>query len=125
MLNIIISIFFILHGLIHLIGFVVPWRIITTDEMPYKTTLLAGRVDVGDVGIKIIGIFWILGAVGFVVAGIGLWTLAPWWFGVTLGATLYSLVLCILGWPDAQFGVYINLIILAYLFFGGRLGWLP
>ena len=125
MLNIIIAIFFILHGLIHLIGFLVSWRIITTDEMPYKTTLLAGRVDVGDVGIKLVGILWILGAVGFVIAGYGLWMMAPWWFSATLGATLYSLVLCVVGWPDSQFGVYINLIILGYLFLGGRFGWLP
>ena len=43
----------------------------------------------------------------------------------TLLVTLFSLVLCILGWPDAQFGVYIDLIILAYLLIGGQFGWLP
>ena len=59
------------------------------------------------------------------MAGVGLFILAPWWQGLTLAVALFSLALCILGWPAAQFGVYINLVILAFLFFGGRFGWLP
>jgi len=68
---------------------------------------------------------WLAAAAGFVIAGIDLFILAPWWLAVTLAVTLFSLVLCILEWPRSQFGLYINLIILAYLFFGSRLDWLP
>ena len=37
-----------LHGLIHLIGFVVPWRIATVDGFPYRVTTLGGLADLGE-----------------------------------------------------------------------------
>ncbi len=122
MIKIIAAIFLILHGLIHLFGFLVPWGIMETDDFQYKTTILAGKVDLGPTGIRIVGILWFVGAIGFVIAGIGLWMVTPWWFTLLVAVTLYSLVLCILGWPDSQFGVYINLVILGVLLFGERFG---
>ena len=123
MIRIIAAIVLVGHGLVHLLGFVVPWQLASLEEMPYKTTLLSGALDVGGRGIRVVGLLWLLAAIGFVVAGVAVFTLHPWWGGVTLGVTLFSLVLCILGWPDSQFGLLINLVILAilaYLFFGWR-----
>ncbi len=120
MIRIIVAVLLIGHGLVHLLGFVVPWRLATLEEMPYKTTLLAGTLDVGTAGIRVVGVLWLLAAIGFVVAGVGVFIQQPWWGTVTLGVTLFSLVLCILGWPEARFGVLVNLGILAYLFFGWR-----
>jgi hypothetical protein len=34
------------------------------------------------------------------------------------------LIVTLLGWPDAKFGVLANIIILLFLFFGPRLGWI-
>lgn len=125
MIRIIAAIVFIVHGLIHLLGFVVPWRLATIEGFAYKTTLLSGTLDVGDAGVRVIGLLWLLAAIGFVVAGVAVFTSQPWWQALTLWVTLFSLVISILGWPDSQFGVLINLVILAYLLFGGRMGWLP
>ena len=113
----------IAHGLVHLLGFVVNWQLASLAEMPYKTTLLAGALDVGATGIRAVGLLWLLGAVGFVVAGGAVFNLRPWWRVFTLGATLFSLALCILGWPDARFGLLVNLAILAFLFMGRRQTW--
>jgi hypothetical protein len=120
-----IAVGLILHGLIHLLGFVVPWRLAKLEEMAYSTTVLAGKLDVGDTGIRLVGLLWLAAAIGYVAAGVGLVGLAPWWLGLTLAVTVFSLALCILGWPDAQFGFYIDLVILVYLLVGGRFGWLP
>lgn len=125
MIHIIVAIVFIVHGLVHLIGFVVPWRLADVEGFAYKTTLLFGNLDVGDVGIRVIGLLWLLVAIGFVVAGVALFTSQSWWQMLTLWVTLLSLVICILGLPDSQFGVLVNLAILAYLFFGGQMGLLP
>jgi hypothetical protein len=117
-----LAIFLVLHGLIHLIGFVVPWKIIQTSEFPYTTTVLARKVALGAIGVRLVGLLWLLAAVLYVIAGYGLWTLAPWWQGYTLGVTAFSLVLCVIGWPEAQFGFYIDVVLLALLLFGGRIG---
>ena len=122
MITKIAAIFLILHGLIHLIGFLVPWGIMKIDSFKYTTTILAGKVDLGPTGIRIVGLLWVVGAIGFVIAGIGLWLVTPWWFTCLVGVTLYSLMLCIMGWPDSQYGAYINLIILGVLLFGERFG---
>ena len=44
------------HGIAHLVGLVVSWRLAVFAEMPYKTTVLAGRIDAGDMGIRVIGV---------------------------------------------------------------------
>lgn len=55
MFNTLVAIFLILHGLIHLIGFVVPWQLVKTDEFPYSTTILAKRIDVVLLGYLLFG----------------------------------------------------------------------
>lgn len=44
------------HGFAHLVGFVVPWRLKTLPQMPYKTTPLANSINIGDVGIRVVGV---------------------------------------------------------------------
>jgi hypothetical protein len=124
-MHIILGIIIIAHGVAHLVGFLTYWKIASFEEMPYKTILLSGVLDVGDVGIRIVGILWLLTGLAFVVVGVGIITLQPWWFPLILYITIFSLIMCILGWPDARFGVLVNIIILAFLFFGDNFGWLP
>jgi hypothetical protein len=45
-----------MHGLIHLIGPAVYWKVVELEEFAYKTTLLDGRWDLGDAGIKIFSV---------------------------------------------------------------------
>lgn len=72
MLPLIIGIFFILHGLVHLLWFVVPWRITTVDGLPYSTRVLGQRFDVGDTGIRMVGLLWLAATLGWVIAGGGI-----------------------------------------------------
>lgn len=117
--------FLILHGVAHLVGFVVPWKLVQVEDTPYKTTLLGGRWDVGDTGIRVVGILWMLGALAFVAAGAGLLAGFAWWVGTALYASLGSLVLSVFGWPDSRFGAVINVLLLLFLRFGGSLGLPP
>ena len=43
-MQIVIGIVLIAHGVAHLVGFVVPWRIATFEDNPYKITVLAGTL---------------------------------------------------------------------------------
>ncbi|MCJ7535665.1 MAG: hypothetical protein WA997_10245 [Anaerolineales bacterium] len=124
-MNILLGLLLIAHGVAHLVGFVTYWQIASFEEMPYKTTLLAGALDIGDRGIRVVGILWLLTGLAFAVAGAGVLTSQPWWLPLTLSISIFSLLMCILGWPDSRFGVLVNIIILLFLFLGNNFGWLP
>ena len=124
LINVIAAIYLIVHGLIHLIGFVVFWQIVEIEDISYTTTVLAGRLDIGDVGTRGLGVVWLVIAVALVIAGVTIFFSPPWWWSFTLAVTVASLFVTLLGWPDAKFGVLANIIILLFLFIGPRLGWI-
>jgi hypothetical protein len=41
-----LSALLIAHGVAHLVGFVVPWKLLSTAEVPYRTTILGGMMFV-------------------------------------------------------------------------------
>lgn len=106
------------HGLVHLIGVVVYWQLAVVNEIPYKTTLLGGRWDIGETGMRIFGLLWLLGTIGFVVAATGMAIRNAWWQPVLLVTTLFSLVITFLDWDATKFGAITNLIILIILVVG-------
>jgi hypothetical protein len=124
-MHIILGLFLIAHGVAHLVFFLSYWSIIDFENMPYQTTLLSGKFDLSDVGIRLVGILWLLAALAFFASGLALFFTQPWWQPLTLYTAIFSLTLSVLGWPDARYGLLINLLILAYLLIGERLDWLP
>jgi hypothetical protein len=103
----------ILHGIAHLVGFAGSWHL---AELPYKTTVLGGRVDLGDTGIRAAGLLWLTAAMAFVVVGAGTALDYSWWAKAALYVTLASLALTIMEFPEAKLGLVVNLAILAVLF---------
>ncbi len=102
----------IAHGVIHLIGFVVPWQLASLEGFAYRTTLLGGTLDVGSAGARAVGVIWLLIAVGFVVAGIAVRRGDSWALNLTVALAFGSLVVCVLGLPDAAAGIAVNVAIL-------------
>ena len=84
--------------------------------------MLGGQWDVGDVGIQLIGAAWLLAAMAFSLATVALLASWLWWHPVAIAVAVASLALCGLSWPEAQFGAYIDLVILAVLIAGPRMG---
>jgi len=121
----VLSVLFIIHGIAHLPGFLVPWRLAAPAEMPYTTTVLGGTADLGPVGIRVVSIVWLFAALAFVVAGVATFLDDAAWRTLAVAATLASLALTVLGWPYSRIGLGLNLLLLAYLFAGAKLGWLP
>jgi hypothetical protein len=115
MVRTVVGLLLVLHGVIHLIGFVVPWRIGEIRGFAYSTSALWGRVDLGDAGARILGAGWLLAAVAFVLAGAGVAAGAAWGLPLTMGAAAVSMVLCIMGSPAAIAGLVIDAAILISL----------
>ena len=108
MLRIVAAALVAAHGLIHLIGFVVPWGISTVEGFPYRTTALGGAIALGDAGARAIGIVWLACAVGFVVAGLGVWRRVSWALPLTAALAVASIALCVLGLPESSAGIVVN-----------------
>jgi len=100
------------HGLIHLIGFVVPWRIATLDGFAYRTTAFGGQLSLGETGAQILGLAWLAVAVGFLVAATGIWRAAPWAVPMAGLLAVASLAVCVLGLPETSAGIVVNLALL-------------
>jgi hypothetical protein len=122
-MRIVLAVLLLAHGIAHLPGFLVSWRLRSFAEMPYRTTILGGSVDIGDGGIKTIGLAWLVASVLFVVAMGATLTRAAWGQPVVCAAAGLSTLLCVVGWPDARLGLVANAVILLLLATGVRNGW--
>jgi hypothetical protein len=104
-----------MHGVAHLVGFAGAWQLAPAKEIPYKTTVLAGHAQLGDVGIRVMGILWLLAALAFIAAAGGAVFNARWWINAALIVTAVSLAMTIVEWPEARLGLVVNVAILAAL----------
>ncbi len=106
----------LLHGLIHIIGVLMYWKIAELEDFGgYKTALLGGRLEVGDAGMRVFGALWGVAMIGFVIAAYGVARQRDWWLELAVAVTLFSLVLTVLDWNPKSAGPVINLLILDVL----------
>jgi hypothetical protein len=104
----------IAHGIAHLVGFAVPWKLMSSAEVPYRTTILGGAIDVGHTGARTLGVVWLIAALAFILlAGAVLagWNVRLWAFAMLA----LSMVLCVVGWPEARIGLVVNTVLLIVL----------
>lgn len=60
-----------IHGLIHLISSVEPWRLANLPDCPYRTAVLNGDLELGEAGARLLGLGWLGLGIGFLVAAVG------------------------------------------------------
>lgn len=114
------------HGVAHIVGFLVPWKLVpATPEVPYRTTILRGAVDLGDAGIRVYGLAWIGLALLFAAVAVALFLRAPWWYRAALGVAGISAMFCLASWPEARIGLVTNVVIAIVIIAGLQAGWLP
>jgi hypothetical protein len=123
-MRIVVGLFLLGHAVAHLPGFLVNLRLRSFPELPFRTTVFSGSVDVGEAGIKVVGLAWLILAIALGVLAIAAFMRVPWWEPLAYVTIALSIVLCLLGWPDARVGVFANLVILMMIFFGTRAQWL-
>lgn len=122
---VVLGLVLLVHAFAHLSGCLVPWRVGYFKELSYKTTILGGAINLGDKGIRALGILWAILAAAFALSAVSVFALLPWWRSFTLAVSVISFFLCIAGWPDSRAGVLVNAAIILLLLVGKHLGWLP
>lgn len=114
-----------IHGLIHLMGFVAYWPLAEIAELPYKTAVWGGRLNLGQTGMRIFSLFWLLAAVGLAGSAIGQAAGRTWWLPVMFAAVVVSVAVTALDWSNAFRGTLISLILLIPLLLAAGLRMQP
>jgi hypothetical protein len=122
-MRIFFAVWFFAHGVAHLPGFLVSWQLWTVPDLPFRTTILANRVDVGMVGVRLIGIGWLLGAVTFMALAIAAMLQVAGWQEASYVVLGFSLILCVLSWPRSWIGFTSNIAVTVVLASATRFGW--
>ncbi len=100
MVRIIFAIFIVLHGLIHVMGFMRAFNLATISQLTQSIS-------------KPAGLLWFLTALLFLAVFIVFLINKEWWWMIAAPAILFSQLLIIFYWQDAKFGTIANVIILA------------
>ena len=105
--RIVIAIALLVHGLIHLMGFLKEWGFPVAKNINVKTLITLSANES-----KTIGLLWLLCCIGLVASCIIFLLEQDWWLIVGAISLVLSQSLIILYWHDAKYGTLINLIIL-------------
>lgn len=100
MAKLLFSFALLLHGLIHLIGFVKAYKLAPIEQLSKDIS-------------KPVGLIWLACALLFIIAIVLYLSHHSYWAFIALTAVLISQLVIILSWGDAKFGTLANMIILA------------
>ena len=125
MLRFIVSVFIVLHGLVHLLYFAHSRRLVELrPEMVWPEGSWAFSKLLGDEATRLLAsISYVLAAIGFVAGGTGILLRQDWWRPVVVGSAAFSAGIIILFWDGAMqmlddkggIGLLINVAILVAL----------
>jgi hypothetical protein len=123
--NIVVGIFMLLHGLVHMLYFGHSRRFFEIQPgLPWPDGSWAFSKLLGDAATRLLAsISCVLAAIGFVVGGAGILAKQAWWHPVVMGSTILSTVIFILFWDGKRqmldgkglFAILINIAILVAL----------
>lgn len=109
------AVFFALHGIVHAVGFTVLWKLGGPRGGQYSTSLFNRSLDVGDLGVKLVGLIWLATTLAFLAVAVLLWRRHAWALRLTIALLVVSLGLCIAGLPGSIMGLAIDVALLAIL----------
>jgi hypothetical protein len=102
-MRIAVAVLLVVHGLIHLMGFVKAWKIAPVPQLS-GATLFA----LPDFLARVVGLLWLVACLALVGAAAVLLTRGPGWWILAGGGVLLSQLLVIHAWPDAKAGTVAN-----------------
>ena len=106
------ALFLGMHGVIHLMGFFTYWPLAVTPDLVYKTTILAGQIELGSVGMRVYSILWLIPALGFLATSFAMFRNWHRWQPVLLVMAVISFIVTALDWSVAFRGTLIDVGIL-------------
>jgi len=104
MLRFVCGVFFVLHGLVHLLYAGQSWRLFELQAgMAWPDGSWAFSKLLGDEATRsLASVSYILAAVGLVAGGTGMLARQAWWLPMVVGSTAFSAVLIVLFWDGGM-----------------------
>lgn len=109
-MRILCAVLLLVHGFAHLVGFRAAFW--PSPEAPAKTALLGGAIGIAPLAGKLFGSVWLLLAVAYLSAAGLLITRHAAFSTVALSTSILSLSMCVLYWPEAKIGLFIDIALL-------------
>jgi len=109
------AVYLFIHAMAHGVGVLTVSGLVKDSDQPSEPTFLLTGHEPGSWVLKAASVFWLLGLIGFVVAGIGVINEADWAMTALVGATVLSTILSIIWVKAAPFGLVANLIVIAIM----------
>lgn len=100
MIRLILFFFILIHGLIHLLGFVKAYHLAAVEQLTQGIS-------------KTAGLCWLFATMLFVLTAAALAGKKDWWWIIAAIALVLSQLLIFISWTDAKFGTIANVTILA------------
>ncbi len=98
----------VLHGLIHVMGFLKEWRLADIKELTDQTI-----VPLSETTSRLLGVAWLVACVLLLAAAVALLLHRDKWWVLALFGVGLSQVLIVLWWKDARFGTVANILLIA------------
>jgi hypothetical protein len=105
MIKIIFTSIIIIHGLIHLMGFVKAFQLAEINQLTQAIH-------------KPVGLLWLITALLFIIMAAIFLLKKDWWWMMAVPALALSQLLVIMYWQDAKYGTIANVIILVGIIIG-------
>lgn len=109
----------VLHGVVHVAGFLLLWQIAEVGEFTYDMA----TPDAGTVAGRIVGVAWLVAALVFVAAGAELAMGRARWRGAAIAGCVVSTPALLVDVGDAWVGLVVNVVIAAAAVADARFGW--
>lgn len=112
----------ILHGLAHSPAVLGSWKLATFEDVSYQPNVLL--TSASEPLVYALGAVWLVAALSFIVAGIGVLRHAIWWPAATAFALVLSVGMTLLWQQDAAIGLVLNgvlLVVMMTLYMFGQL----
>src|SRR4051812_6553306 len=93
------AILLVVHGLIHLLGFVKAFKLADLPQLVQPIP-------------PVFGTLWLVAAILFPSAAIAMFVWPRWWWAIAACAVAVSMLVMVPSWADAKFGVFANAIVL-------------
>lgn len=103
----------ILHGIAHSPAILGSWGLAAFEDVSYQPNVLL--TNAGDGMMLLLGGIWLLAALSFVAAGIGVLRQTFWWPLAASIALVLSVAMTMLWQQDAAIGLLLNGLILAII----------